>query len=165
MKNAFTTQPPFFTTQLRKTTVQHIVKNVVFFVYTFVGDFNLNQHLVCSLIIPKNSSYYCFCAALGQGLLISTLADSQQVAFQLATLVSMLPTMILSGFMFPIRSMPLFLQILSNITPAKFYLVIMRGIVLKGVGVEAFWDQIVYLGIFITVVVAISIKRFKNHAI
>jgi ABC-2 type transport system permease protein len=77
----------------------------------------------------------------------------------------MLPTMILSGFMFPIRSMPLFLQILSNITPAKFYLVIMRGIVLKGVGIEAFWDQMLYLIIFITVVVAISIKRFKKHAV
>ncbi|HAP36787.1 MAG TPA: hypothetical protein DCQ28_12930 [Bacteroidetes bacterium] len=104
-------------------------------------------------------------AALGQGLLVSTISDSQQVAFQIATLVSMLPTMILSGFMFPIKSMPLFLQILSNITPAKFYLIIMRGIVLKGVGIEAFWDQILYLGIFVTVVVAISIIRFRNHSV
>ncbi|MBP6671791.1 MAG: ABC transporter permease [Bacteroidetes bacterium] len=104
-------------------------------------------------------------AALGQGLLVSTLSDSQQVAFQIATLVSMLPTMILSGFMFPIRSMPLFLQILSNITPAKFYLVIMRGIVLKGVGMEAFWDQFIYLFIFIGVVVTISIKLFKKHSV
>lgn len=105
------------------------------------------------------------CAALGQGLLVSTIADSQQVAFQIAAVISMLPTMILSGFMFPIRSMPLFLQILSNVTPAKFYLVIMRGIVLKGVGIEAFWEQIVYLLIFITVVVSISIKRFTAREV
>lgn len=104
-------------------------------------------------------------AALAQGLLVSTISDSQQVAFQIATLVSMLPTMILSGFMFPIRSMPPFLQLLSNITPAKFYLVIMRGIVLKGVGLEAFWDQIIYLLIFITIVVAVSIKRFKKRGV
>lgn len=104
-------------------------------------------------------------AALGQGLLVSTISDSQQVAFQIATLVSMLPTMILSGFMFPIKSMPLFLQILSNITPAKFYLVIMRGIVLKGVGIESFWEQLVYLMIFITVVVTISVKRFQKHTV
>ena len=77
----------------------------------------------------------------------------------------MLPTMILSGFMFPIKSMPLFLQIISNITPAKFYLVIMRGIVLKGVGIEAFWQQLIYLLIFITVVVTISVKRFKQHTV
>lgn len=102
-------------------------------------------------------------AALGQGLLVSTIADSQQLAFQLATVVSMLPTMILSGFMFPISSMPLFLQILSNITPAKFYLVAMRGIVLKGVGIEAFWEQLVYLSIFTLVVVAVSVKRFKQR--
>jgi len=101
-------------------------------------------------------------AALSIGLFVSTIADSQQVAFQLASLMSMLPTIILSGFMFPIRSMPIWLQILTNITPAKFYLIILRGIILKGVGFEAFWDQIVYLLIFISVVLFFSIRRFKK---
>jgi ABC-2 type transport system permease protein len=101
-------------------------------------------------------------AALSIGLLVSTIADSQQVAFQLASLMSMLPTIILSGFMFPIRSMPIWLQVLTNITPAKFYLIILRGIILKGVGFEAFWDQIVYLIIFISVLIFISIRRFKK---
>ncbi len=118
-----------------------------------------------SLVMLFAATLLFVCAALGQGLLVSTIADSQQVAFQIATLISMLPTMILSGFMFPIRSMPVFLQILSNITPAKFYLVIMRGIVLKGVGLEAFWEQIIYLLIYISVVVAISIKLFKKHTV
>jgi ABC-2 type transport system permease protein len=104
-------------------------------------------------------------SALSIGLLVSTISDSQQVAFQIATLVSMLPTMILSGFMFPIRSMPLFLQIISNITPAKFYLIIMRDIVLKGVGVGAFWEQVVYLCLYITIVLTIAIKRFQRHSI
>lgn len=101
-------------------------------------------------------------AALSIGLLVSTIADSQQVAFQLASLMSMLPTIILSGFMFPIRSMPIWLQVLTNITPAKFYLIILRGIILKGVGFEAFWDQIIYLMMFISVVLIISIRRFKK---
>jgi ABC-2 type transport system permease protein len=101
-------------------------------------------------------------AALNIGLFVSTIADSQQVAFQLATLMSMLPTIILSGFMFPIRSMPWWLQILTNITPAKFYLVILRGIVLKGVGLSAFWDQVVYLLIFTTVMMMLSVRRFKK---
>jgi ABC-2 type transport system permease protein len=118
-----------------------------------------------SLILLFIATLFFISAALGQGLLVSTIADSQQVAFQLAAVISMLPTMILSGFMFPIKSMPLFLQILSNITPAKFYLVIMRGIVLKGVGIEAFWDQLVYLTIFVIIVVAISVKRFKQHTV
>ena len=127
--------------------------------------FMFNVVVKGSLILLFFATLLFVCAALGQGLLVSTVADSQQVAFQLATLISMLPTMILSGFMFPIRSMPLFLQILSNVTPAKFYLVIMRGIVLKGVGIEAFWDQMIYLCIFIFIVVTISIKRFKKHAV
>jgi ABC-2 type transport system permease protein len=116
-----------------------------------------------SLVLLFFTTLLFICAALGQGLLVSTISDSQQLAFQLATVVSMLPTMILSGFMFPIRSMPLFLQILSNITPAKFYLVAMRGIVLKGVGIEAFWEQLVYLSIFTLIVVAVSVKRFKQR--
>lgn len=101
-------------------------------------------------------------AALCIGLFVSTIADTQQVAFQLASLMSMLPTIILSGFMFPIRSMPIWLQVLTNVTPAKFYLVILRSIILKGVGFEAFWDQIVYLLIFISVLLFVSIRRFKK---
>jgi drug efflux transport system permease protein len=101
-------------------------------------------------------------AALSIGLYVSTVADSQQVAFQLASLLSMLPTIILSGFMFPIRSMPWWLQLLTNITPAKYYLVMLRSIILKGVGVGAFWDQAVYLVIFISVMMFISVRRFKK---
>ncbi|HAL57832.1 MAG TPA: ABC transporter permease [Bacteroidetes bacterium] len=101
-------------------------------------------------------------AALGIGLFVSTIADSQQVAFQIASLVSMLPTIILSGFMFPIRSMPWWLQVLSNVTPAKFYLVILRGIVLKGVGLEAFWEQVVYLALYATILLTVSSLRFRK---
>ncbi|MEK7263625.1 MAG: ABC transporter permease [Bacteroidota bacterium] len=102
-------------------------------------------------------------AALSLGLWVSTISDSQQVAFQLATLVSMLPTMILSGFMFPIRSMPWWLQIISNVTPAKFYLIILRSIVLKGVGIEAFWQQLCYLALFTSFLLFISVKRFTKQ--
>jgi ABC-2 type transport system permease protein len=120
-------------------------------------------------VVIKGNYFYLFCATLlfiiaglSIGLFVSTIADSQQVAFQLAALLSMLPTIILSGFMFPIRSMPWWLQILTNISPAKYYLIILRSIVLKGVGLSAFWDQIVYLMIFISVVLLISVRRFKK---
>ena len=71
--------------------------------------------------------------ALGQGLLISTLSDSQQMAFQVALLSSFLPTMLLSGFVFPIASMPAAVQVVTYIVPARYYLLALRGIVLKGV--------------------------------
>jgi ABC-2 type transport system permease protein len=101
-------------------------------------------------------------AALSIGLLVSTISDSQQVAFQIAAIVSMLPSIILSGFVFPIRSMPWWLQALSNVTPAKFYLVILRSIVLKGVGLAAFWEQILFLAIFATVLLTISTFRLRK---
>ncbi len=72
--------------------------------------------------------------ALGLGLLISSVADTQQVAFQAALLVSFLPTLMLSGFIFPIASMPRFLQIVTYAVPARYFLIALRGIVLKGAG-------------------------------
>ena len=74
--------------------------------------------------------------ALGLGLFISTIADSQQVAFQVAVLASFLPTLMLSGFIFPIASMPVALQAITYVVPARYFLIALRGIVLKGVGVE-----------------------------
>ncbi|RJP63278.1 MAG: ABC transporter permease [Ignavibacteriales bacterium] len=87
-------------------------------------------------------------ASTSLGIFISTVSDSQQVAFTAATFASMLPSLILSGFIFPIESMPEIIQWLTNITPAKFYLTTLRAIMLRGVGLEAFWLQWIYLGIF-----------------
>ncbi len=104
-------------------------------------------------------------ASLNLGILVSSIADSQQVAFQMATLVSLLPSTLLSGFIFPIESMPLPIQILTNVTPSKFFLIILRDIMLKGVGIEAFWDQVIYLIIFSAVLLTISTLINKKSKI
>ncbi len=103
-------------------------------------------------------------ASLSLGILVSTIAESQQVAFQVAALISMLPSMILSGFIFPIESMPVVVQILTNITPAKFFMVILRDILIKGVGLESFYPQVIYLTIFSSVLLAIATIRYKKSA-
>ncbi len=90
------------------------------------------------------------------GIFISVVSDSQQVAFTLATFISLLPSIILSGFVFPIDNMPFFVQIITNITPTKFYLVMLRSIMLKGVGFTAFFDQVIYLIIYVTVVLLLG---------
>lgn len=105
-------------------------------------------------------------AALNIGIIVSSIADTQQVAFQIATLVSMLPSMLLSGFVFPIESMPPVVQILTNITPAKFFMVVLRGILLKGAGIESLWQQLVYLIIFSMILMTLSIiinKRARRE--
>ncbi len=104
-------------------------------------------------------------AATSLGVFISVISDSQQVAFSIATFVSLLPATILSGFVFPIDSMPIAVQVITNITPAKFYNVILRAIILRGVGVEAFWQQIIYLLLFMSFFGGLSIlinKRKMN---
>lgn len=102
---------------------------------------------------------------LGQGLLVSSITDSQQAAFMLAVFSSLLPTFLLSGFVFPIASMPVPLQVLSNVAVTKFFLVIVRGVMLKGVGFEAVWDQFVFMGIFAVITIGISTKRFKKRTV
>jgi ABC-2 type transport system permease protein len=101
--------------------------------------------------------------ALAFGLLISTLAETQQVAFQLALLTSYLPTLMLSGFIFPISSMPAFLQGVTYIVPARYFLIALRAIVLKGVGVAAFWQELLALAVFATVILALASLRLRRQ--
>jgi ABC-2 type transport system permease protein len=103
-------------------------------------------------------------ASTSLGIFISVLSDSQQVAFTAATFVSLLPSLILSGFVFPIDSMPVIIQIITNITPAKFFIEILRAIILRGVGISAFWDQVIYLIIFTTILIVLASVIGKRKA-
>jgi ABC-2 type transport system permease protein len=106
---------------------------------------------------------YLFCC-VNIGIFISTIAESQQVAFQMGLLISQLPSNLLSGFIFPIESMPKFLQYVTNITPAKFFIIALRNILIKGTGVGAFWEQLVYLFIFSAILLVLaSIRVIKQR--
>jgi len=99
---------------------------------------------------------------LGLGILISTVADSQQVAFILAVIITMLPTFILSGFIFPIRNMPVFVQALTYLIPARYYLTALRGVMLKGAGIDTFLPDLGALVFFAVVMLGISALRMKR---
>ncbi len=101
--------------------------------------------------------------ALGLGLLISSVADTQQVAFQAALLASFLPTLMLSGFIFPIASMPRFLQLVTYAVPARYFLIALRGVVLKGAGVEAFGPELAALAAFAVAVLALASVRLRRQ--
>ena len=101
--------------------------------------------------------------ALGLGLMISSLADTQQMAFELALLVSFLPTLMLSGFIFPIASMPAFLRGVTYIVPARYFIVALRGIVLKGIGLDVIWPQLLALAAYSTVVLALASMRLRRQ--
>jgi ABC-2 type transport system permease protein len=101
--------------------------------------------------------------ALGTGLLISTVAETQQVAFQAALLTSFLPTLMLSGFIFPISSMPAALQVITFIVPARYFLVALRGIVLKGTPLALLWPQMVALSIYALVMLSLASLRLARE--
>jgi len=101
--------------------------------------------------------------ALGTGLLISTIANSQQVAFQMALLISFLPTIMLSGFIFPISGMPAFLQAVTYVVPAKYFLIALRGIVLKGAPIGHLIMPLVALTAYATAMLALASLRLSRE--
>ena len=101
--------------------------------------------------------------ALATGIVISTLADTQQVAFQVASLVAMLPTLILSGFIFPIASMPVPLQYVSAMIPARYFLVALRGVVLKGLALPALWVPMGALALYAAAMLGLAALRLSRH--
>lgn len=121
--------------------------------------------------LPMNGSWFLLLlafalyltGALGLGLMISTMAESQQVAFQIAVLVSFLPTLMLSGFVFPIASMPATIQAVTYIVPARYFIVALRAIMLKGAALSAFWLQLVALAFYAVVMLALASKRLRTQ--
>jgi ABC-2 type transport system permease protein len=98
---------------------------------------------------------------IGIGLFVSTLAKTQQQAMMM-TFFFLMPAIILSGFMFPIANMPKLIQYLTYVNPLRYFLIIVRGIFLKGSGLSILWDQLLPLGSIGVVVLALSILRFRK---
>lgn len=101
-------------------------------------------------------------AALGTGLFISTVSSTRQQAMMTGQFF-IVPNILLSGFMFPIASMPDFLQYVTYIIPLRYFLIIVRGIFLKGSGIHELWEQILALLIFGLVTIVLSAARFRKR--
>lgn len=99
--------------------------------------------------------------ALCLGLLISTLVDTQQAAMLISAVLLMLPVILLSGMVFPIENMPDILQWISNIVPAKWYIMAIKDVMIKGLSVGAVWKEMCILLFMILFLLAVSVKRFK----
>ena len=102
--------------------------------------------------------------ALATGLLISTIAESQQLAFQMALLISFLPTLMLSGFIFPINSMPRALQLITHLVPARYFLVALRGILLKGTAIAQLLPELGALAVYAVAMLGLASVRLARSA-
>ncbi len=101
--------------------------------------------------------------ALGLGILVSTMADSQAIAFQGGLLVSLLPAVLLSGFIFQIRSMPGWLQLVTYAVPARYYLVVLRGVIIKGAGLGPYASELIGLGLFAVLTRGLAAVRLMRE--
>ena len=99
--------------------------------------------------------------ALALGLVISTLTNSQQVAMLISLMGMMLPTIMFGGFMFPIENMPIPMQVISNIVPAKWFYYAINDIMIKGLGIEAVFKEMLILIGFTLLFIAISVRKFN----
>ena len=126
---------------------------IVFFDVPFKGNFMLL--LIFTLLFLTGG--------LGIGLLVSTATKSQQLSMQISWLIAVLPSIILSGFIFPISSMPKLIQYITCIIPARYFITVLRGIFLKGTGITGFWSEFVFLLILGCATMLISSFRFKKR--
>jgi len=140
--------------------------------YIIIGYVQVMISVAMGTIIfdmPFNGSWVLFylltllyvIADLAFGIMISTVSENQLQALEISTFVT-LPSVMLSGFMFPFASMPKFFQYIGYTVPATFYIDMSRQIILKGGGLECVWNDIIALCVFIAVVFTTSVKMFKK---
>lgn len=152
--------------------IQIIVGKVVpYFILSFVNVVSIVA--IASLVfgVPCRGSHLLLLlesllfimTALSLGIFISTMTNSQQVAMMISLGGLLLPTILLSGFIFPVASMPLPLQAISNIIPARWYLVIVRAVMLKGAGFEYLWRETLVLVVMTGALVLASVRKFRER--
>ncbi len=153
-------------------TVSYVVgKTIPYFVISLLSAFLIIFAAMVLFGLPVRGSWLLLFAAvslflvgaLGTGLLVSTMVDSQALAFLISLLLSLLPTFLLSGFVFPISSMPVPIQIVTFIVPARYFLGALRGIVLKGVGLDIVGPQFAALGIYAVVMLGLASIRLARE--
>ncbi len=145
---------PYFTIGLFDLTVGVIMARFVFGV-PFMGSYVLLFFLSALFLI----------GALSQGIFISAVARTQLLASQLATLTTFIPTMLLSGFIYPIFNMPPAVQAVTYFVPARYYIVIVRGLFLKGNGIDVMWDEALFLLLFAIMMFGLALKKFKKRVV
>jgi ABC-2 type transport system permease protein len=126
-----------------------------------LGFFVFGMPVEGNLFLLAFESVLFITTALSLGILISTVSQSQQTAMMISLMGLMLPVIILSGFIFPISSMPLPLQVISNLIPAKWFIIIIKAILLKGATFNVIWKETLILVAMTVFYVAVSVKKYK----
>jgi ABC-2 type transport system permease protein len=114
-----------------------------------------------SLTLLMGISILFILVSLSLGLLISAATATQQTAMFISLVALFLPTIMLSGFMFPVENMPLPLRVVSNVVPAKWYYSMVKSVMIKGLGIEAIWKELAVLNGMLLFFITVAIRKFK----
>lgn len=128
-----------------------------------VGKFMFHVPFRGSILLFMVLSFLFLGSALGSGLFVSAVSRSSQVAWTLGFFITVMPSIILSGFIFPIESMPMVIQFVTYLFPVRYFLTILRGIILKGVGLSVLYPQALILLFFAVATLAFSALQFKKR--
>ena len=128
-----------------------------------LGHFLFRVPIRGSLLLLMFGAFLYLICILNTGILVSTITNTPEGAMMLAVMISLLPTIMLSGFVFPIENMPRVIQLITYIVPARYFLEIIRGIFLKGIGMSILWEHFIALAILGTILFHISILRFRRQ--
>lgn len=132
-------------------------------IVSIVGIFGFGVPLYGSIILLVFGSFLFTLATLGFGLLISSISGTMEAASQISILASILPAFILSGFIWPIENMPIALQWVSALFPARYFMVMLRGLFLKGNGLDILWPSFLALGIFAAATIGLAALNLKER--
>lgn len=123
--------------------------------------FVLGMPVKGNLVLLLAESLLFIIMALALGIFISTVSKSQQMAMMLSMFALMLPTILLSGFIFPIENMPVALQVFSYIMPPRWFIIIVKSIMIKGLGIQYIWKETLIIAGMALFFIALSVKKFK----
>ncbi|MDQ0106240.1 ABC-2 type transport system permease protein [Chitinophaga terrae (ex Kim and Jung 2007)] len=125
--------------------------------------FVLNVTIKGSIILLFLESMLFIITCLSFGLMISNTTNSQQTALLLSMMGLMIPTMIFTGFMFPLENMPKIFQLISNLVPSRWYFLIIKAVMLKGLGFKYIWKETLVLLAMTLILLTIALKKFKTR--
>jgi ABC-2 type transport system permease protein len=132
------------------------------FIALVIGVFVFDVPMKGSPVLLVTASAIFLFGALGLGIMISAMFRTQLMAYQMGTLVSFLPAFLLSGFIYPIGSMPRVIQGISLIVPARYFMEISRGIFLKGIGIQLLWFNLLLLIGYAVVVFYFATRKLRQ---
>jgi len=115
-----------------------------------------------SLLLLATATLLFLTGSMALGLMLSAVLKSQQLSMMVAFIATMLPSLLLSGFVFPLKNMPWWLQAISYVVPARYYIAITRGLFLKDVGLHILWPEYVAMVVFALILVALAVSRFRR---